>query len=62
MAPALIGDHLKYDDLDVAHGQQAQIVVNALMRGQVPEDEREKHRQHLLTYCRQDTLAMVELV
>lgn len=62
VAPALLGARLKYDDLEVSHGQQAQVVVAQLMSGQVPEAERERLRQSLLAYCRQDTLAMVELV
>ena len=38
------------------------MVWDAMIHGLLSEDERKKAKQDLLTYCRQDTLAMVRLL
>lgn len=74
VAPALLGSALSYSELDVGSGLDAQVYANLLLQGLaegtddlgVSEDgtpiTKERMIQSLLTYCRQDTLAMVELV
>lgn len=62
VAPALIGDRLSYGDLEVGDGSTAQAHADLILRGQITGKEKEKTIQNLLAYCRQDTMAMVELV
>jgi predicted RecB family nuclease len=62
VAPALIGEKLNYDNLEVGDGSAAQAWAEKILRGQLSPVELEDITIHLLNYCRQDTLAMVELV
>jgi CRISPR/Cas system-associated exonuclease Cas4 (RecB family) len=62
VAPALLGEKLSYDDMEVAEGQGAQAAARKLIMGSVAGDEALRIQKALLEYCRQDTLAMVELV
>lgn len=62
VAPALIGDQLSYENLIIGDGGAAQSVANQLLQGNIKPENKEKTIQSLLEYCRQDTMAMVELV
>jgi hypothetical protein len=62
VAPALIGDKLNYDNLDVGDGSTAQAWAEQILRDKLPAKDFDKIVGHLLEYCRQDTMAMVELV
>jgi len=62
VAPALIGEHLSYDDLEIGNGSDAQSVANQIMIGNIKGKELDAAIESLLIYCRQDTMAMVELV
>ncbi len=61
VAPALIGEHLNYNQLTISDGMIARAIAEQLMRSLGSNDERARLRQALLEYCRQDTIAMVEL-
>jgi predicted RecB family nuclease len=71
VAPALLGSALSYDDLIIGNGQDAQVYANILLSGFADDDvsnandkliTKDQMIESLLTYCQQDTLAMVELV
>ena len=62
VAPALIGEHLSYDELEIGNGTDAQSIANQIMIGNIKGKELDKAIKSLLVYCRQDTMAMVELV
>ncbi|MES2528694.1 MAG: DUF2779 domain-containing protein [Bdellovibrionota bacterium] len=63
VAPALIGDKLSYDNLDIGDGGTAQSMASLLMFNLAKDDQsRKKIIDDLLKYCHQDTLAMVEIV
>jgi hypothetical protein len=57
--PALVPD-LSYDNLGIADGEMAMLAYARLSRMD-DEDEKEKTCQHLLEYCKMDTLAMVRI-
>ena len=57
-----MGSKLSYEHLEVGDGSEAQAAVNLLLREIAKPSELEQIVQNLLTYCRQDTLAMVEPV
>jgi predicted RecB family nuclease len=61
--PALVPE-LGYDDLAVAEGQEASVLIARLMlRGDaMSREERDRLRIDLLAYCERDTWAMVKLV
>jgi hypothetical protein len=59
--PALVPE-MTYEGMGVSDGEQAGVVWDAMIHGLLSEDERKKATQDLLTYCRQDTLAMVRLL
>lgn len=61
VAPALVGMDYAYDHMEVQDGSAAQRAYELLIHEKSPE-AREKNRQAMLDYCRQDTLAMVALV
>ncbi len=50
---------MKYDKLAIKNGGQAQAQLFRLLSGELEELERETIRRDLLTYCHQDSLAMV---
>ncbi|MBW1981787.1 MAG: DUF2779 domain-containing protein, partial [Deltaproteobacteria bacterium] len=58
--PALVPS-MSYDNLAVQEGQQASVEYLRMVDPATPPEEREKIRQDLLTYCAQDTLAMVKI-
>lgn len=62
VAPALIGERMSYKDLDIAEGGAASLAYLNLIKGQLGEEERTQTINAMLRYCRQDTLATVELV
>jgi hypothetical protein len=62
VAPALIGKKLSYDDLAIGDGGTAQAWAEQILRGRLKGDELDSAVNDLLKYCRQDTMAMVELV
>lgn len=62
VAPALIGDHLNYDNLEIGNGSDAQSAANQILQGKIKGKDLDKIVESLLIYCRQDTMAMVELV
>jgi predicted RecB family nuclease len=62
VAPALLGSKLSYEGLEIADGSSAQAWAEQILRGKIKGAELKKTIVHLLKYCQQDTLAMVELV
>lgn len=56
-----IDPELSYQGLSVADGGMAQEAFMALLDPAIPEEEKAKIRQDLLTYCERDTFAMVEI-
>jgi len=61
VAPALLGKNLGYENLDVGDGMLAQTLAEQIIRSKVSGDKAREIREALLEYCRQDTMAMVEL-
>jgi hypothetical protein len=61
--PALVPD-LSYDDLAIAEGAAASMLLESLLLGEVAHsgEERRALRRNLLAYCERDTLGMVRLV
>ncbi|MBK9293911.1 MAG: DUF2779 domain-containing protein [Oligoflexia bacterium] len=62
VAPALLGKHMSYEGMAIDEGGGASLAYLNLIKGQPTKSEREKTIKALLEYCRQDTLATVELV
>ncbi len=62
IAPVLLGEAFDYDRLEIHHGAEAMARYDQLRTQELSEGEREMIRTQLLEYCRQDTLAMLELV
>jgi hypothetical protein len=62
VAPALLGSKLSYEHLEVGDGSTAQAWAEQILRGKIKGAELKKVVDHLLAYCQQDTMAMVELV
>ena len=59
--PALVPE-LGYGDLEIQGGATASLIFLETLRGDMPEDERERLRSDLRAYCGRDTQAMVGLV
>ena len=59
--PALIPE-MTYEGMLIADGKQAGLAWERLVRGNIPKSEKKRLRDGLLAYCRQDTLAMVNLL
>jgi len=59
VAPVLLG--IDYQDLDIGDGMAAQTLAEQIICNKVSGDEARKIRESLLEYCRQDTMAIVEL-
>jgi predicted RecB family nuclease len=59
--PALVPE-MTYEGMEVADGQDAGLAWESLVHGDLEEIERERIRKALLTYCGQDTLAMLRIV
>jgi hypothetical protein len=53
---------MTYAGMEVSNGQQAGLAWEALVRGGLDRDERERIEKALWAYCGQDTLAMVKLI
>ncbi|NJM09887.1 MAG: DUF2779 domain-containing protein [Bdellovibrionaceae bacterium] len=62
VAPALLGDSLSYEGLNVADGGAAQRAFTELIAETTSELRRNELKRDLLLYCEQDTRAMVETV
>jgi hypothetical protein len=58
--PALCGT--TYDDLEIGKGDEASREYVRVTYGTVPAKERERIRKALLTYCKQDTQAMIDVL
>ena len=59
--PALVPE-ITYSGLEVANGRDAGLAWESVVRGVLEHTERERIRKALLSYCRQDTIALVRLV
>lgn len=62
VGPALIGPKLSYKNLPINDGGNAQAVADQLLKGKLSDADSTVAVANLLEYCRQDTLAMAELV
>ena len=62
VAPTILGKKFDYSNFEIGDGGTAQSLANALIFGSLKKTEKEKIIKNLLEYCRQDTMAMVELV
>jgi len=58
--PALV-PQMGYDRLSIQDGMQASLEYLRMIDAATPEDEKARIRGDLLTYCGQDTLAMVKI-
>ena len=58
--PALVPE-LSYDTLDIKGGGVASSTFSQMIQG-IFEGDVEQTREHLLAYCKMDTLAMVEIL
>jgi hypothetical protein len=59
--PAFVPD-LTYDGLAINNGEIASIAYNRIIRGLMPEEEKDQIFEDLREYCKLDTLAEVRLV
>jgi hypothetical protein len=59
--PALVPE-LAYEGMEIAAGDAAGPAWAAMVSGEVDSADRQRLRQALLTYCKQDTFAMVRLM
>jgi hypothetical protein len=59
--PALVPE-MGYENMAVADGTEAGLAYERMIGNEVDTTEREKLKQALLEYCRQDSLAMVRLL
>lgn len=58
--PVLVPE-MSYKNLVIGDGQSANIIFAELARGKYTAEETDFFRKELLTYCKQDTLAMVKI-
>jgi predicted RecB family nuclease len=58
--PALVPE-MNYENLAIQDGMQASLDYLRMIHPSTPKDEKARIRQDLLTYCGQDTLAMVKI-
>jgi hypothetical protein len=58
--PAVVPE-MKYDSLAIQEGQMASLEYLRMIDPATTPEEKEKIKNDLLEYCRQDTLAMVEI-
>lgn len=61
VAPAILGNEYRYSG-EVKDGTEAQLSFLRLTTEEMTPPEREKLRNALLAYCRQDTQSLVKLV
>lgn len=59
--PALVTG-LSYEGMEVAHGEEAGLAWDRMIRSGVDASERQRLKSALLAYCGQDTLAMVRIL
>ena len=59
--PALVPD-MTYEGMEVAEGGEAGLAWEKMVHAEVGSRERDRLRDALLAYCKQDTLAMVRLL
>jgi hypothetical protein len=59
--PALVPG-MTYEGMDVAEGEQAGVVWETMIHGDLDENQKKKASEALLAYCRQDTLGMAKLL
>ena len=59
--PALVPD-MTYEGMDIAHGGEARLAWDRMIRGGVDPVERRRLKTALLEYCRQDTLPMLRIL
>jgi len=52
---------MNYDTLFIKDGSHASFEYLRLIHPNTLSEEKEKIKEHLLVYCRQDTLAMVKI-
>jgi hypothetical protein len=52
---------ISYDNLEVGNGGIATALLKNIVLGNMSQEEYEKAKKDLLTYCEQDTRAMVEI-
>ncbi|MCM0606996.1 MAG: DUF2779 domain-containing protein [Xanthomonadaceae bacterium] len=62
VAPAILGAKMDYEHLEIGDGKTASRSYLSLIKGDLRDEEKNKARNAMLQYCRQDTLATVELV
>jgi len=58
--PVLVPD-AGYDDLDIREGSQASLAFAQIIAPETEENEKERLREALLSYCQRDTEAMVRI-
>lgn len=61
VAPALCGDHLRYDGMEVSDGKAAQAAYAEAMRADTSDGRREGLREAMLLYCHRDVEVMVQV-
>ena len=54
--------NLSYGEMDIGEGNTASLKYMEAAFGDIPEDERQKIRNDLLTYCGQDTGGMIDIL
>jgi predicted RecB family nuclease len=59
--PALVSD-MTYRGMEVAEGSDAGLAWEKMVRAEAESEERNRLKEALLAYCKQDTLAMVRLL
>lgn len=62
VAPAIIGKIYSYEGLTIGDGGAAQSAAELVLTNKLKGKEKDQVIEDLLKYCRQDTLAMVEIV
>lgn len=62
VAPALIGERLSYENMTIGDGGAVGIAFQEMIAADTTPKRKKELREAILAYCKQDTLAMVELV
>jgi hypothetical protein len=52
---------MEYDGMAIQEGQMASLQYLRMIDRETPPEEKEKIKKDLLTYCAQDTMAMVRI-
>ena len=61
MLPVLVQDNdLNYEELSIPKGDDAMMAWEAIMSGEIAQENIPQTRQDLLRYCELDTMAMVK--